>query len=246
MLRFFRQIRQKLILQENMKKYIFYAIGEIFLVVIGILIALQVNNWNEERIQQQKLNDFFISFRTDLIQDLTLIQENLDSLEKNLNELRSFKSSMSSPQVTKDTLVEIASSKFMPFIYGGISFNDNTINSPIAADMLSLVESTFRSDIVELNELKRMYTTQIVSDIAIYVQRASTFSQQYPFNAPGHMIPDTYLSQQIWEQSNWVELGAAMNGLYGFKYAIELRAYDNLNKILTLTKSLAAQLETIE
>jgi len=50
MLRFFRTIRKKMIEQENVSKYLLYAIGETLLVVIGILIALQVNNWNEVRI----------------------------------------------------------------------------------------------------------------------------------------------------------------------------------------------------
>ncbi len=49
MLRFFRLIRRKLIEEENTRKYIWYALGEVFLVVIGILIALQINNWNEGR-----------------------------------------------------------------------------------------------------------------------------------------------------------------------------------------------------
>lgn len=49
MIRFFRQIRQRLLTQNKLSKYLLYAIGEILLVVIGILIALQVNNWNEER-----------------------------------------------------------------------------------------------------------------------------------------------------------------------------------------------------
>jgi hypothetical protein len=49
MLRFFRTIRKKLIEEDNVRTYLLYAIGEILLVVIGILIALQVNNWNEER-----------------------------------------------------------------------------------------------------------------------------------------------------------------------------------------------------
>ncbi len=49
MIKFFRQIRQKLILENRMNKYFKYAIGEIILVVIGILIALQINNWNENR-----------------------------------------------------------------------------------------------------------------------------------------------------------------------------------------------------
>jgi hypothetical protein len=49
MLRFFRQIRQRLLTENRFSKYLLYAVGEIMLVVIGILIALQVDNWNEDR-----------------------------------------------------------------------------------------------------------------------------------------------------------------------------------------------------
>ena len=48
MIHFFRRIRQGLVNQERIGKYLLYAIGEILLVVIGILLALQINNWNEE------------------------------------------------------------------------------------------------------------------------------------------------------------------------------------------------------
>ena len=49
MIKFFRKIRQKLLTENKFSKYLLYAIGEIILVVIGILIALQINNWNENR-----------------------------------------------------------------------------------------------------------------------------------------------------------------------------------------------------
>ena len=51
MIKFFRHIRKSLLMENKTSRYFKYAIGEIILVVIGILIALQINNWNEEKKQ---------------------------------------------------------------------------------------------------------------------------------------------------------------------------------------------------
>jgi len=52
MIKFFRQIRYNLMEQNKTGKYLKYAIGEIMLVVIGILIALSINNWNQNRLNK--------------------------------------------------------------------------------------------------------------------------------------------------------------------------------------------------
>jgi hypothetical protein len=57
MIKFFRKIRQKLLEEGNLKRYLIYAFGEILLVVIGILIALQINNWNEGRKELAKSHE---------------------------------------------------------------------------------------------------------------------------------------------------------------------------------------------
>ena len=49
MIRFFRKIRQQLLTENKFSRYLLYAIGEILLVVLGILIALQIDNWNENK-----------------------------------------------------------------------------------------------------------------------------------------------------------------------------------------------------
>lgn len=49
MQKFFRLIRQRLLSENRFSKYLLYAISEILLVVLGLLIALQINNWNKER-----------------------------------------------------------------------------------------------------------------------------------------------------------------------------------------------------
>ncbi|WP_396602470.1 DUF6090 family protein [Algibacter sp. R77976] len=68
MIKFFRKIRQNLIMENKTSKYFKYALGEIILVVIGILIALQINNWNENRKLQQKEVQILKEIKSDLFQ----------------------------------------------------------------------------------------------------------------------------------------------------------------------------------
>lgn len=71
MLKIFRKIRQKMIKNNKVTAYIIYAVGEILLVMIGILLALQVNNWNEKRNQQNELNNALRAISYDLVTDTT-------------------------------------------------------------------------------------------------------------------------------------------------------------------------------
>ena len=65
MIKFFRNIRQKLLSEGKTGKYLKYAIGEIILVVIGILIALQINNWNNGRIEANREQTILRNLRSD-------------------------------------------------------------------------------------------------------------------------------------------------------------------------------------
>lgn len=115
MLHLFKKIRQKILVEKRLSNYIFYAIGEVFLVVIGILLAIQFSNWNEKRNEVQKeiwyldniANDMFYqketlldlknSFEKTLLLSQTILKdyyknnsfENVDSLSFKLNQLMS-------------------------------------------------------------------------------------------------------------------------------------------------------------
>jgi len=81
MIKFFRHIRQNLIMENKTSKYLKYAIGEIILVVIGILIALQINNWNNR--QQEK------EFEKKVLHEILIdTEEDLMEMEDALNELK--------------------------------------------------------------------------------------------------------------------------------------------------------------
>ena len=83
MIKFFRKIRQNLLMENKTGKYLKYAVGEIALVVIGILIALQINNWNEfrkERIVESNI----------LKEILANLDTDIKSLDLKINECNEF------------------------------------------------------------------------------------------------------------------------------------------------------------
>ena len=77
MLKFFRRIRQKLLSQGKLKSYFVYAVGEILLIVIGILIALQFNNWNIEKNESQESIHILSSFHEELIANKAIIYDKI-------------------------------------------------------------------------------------------------------------------------------------------------------------------------
>ena len=72
MLTFFRKIRKSLLGNGSAPRYIMYAVGEIALVVIGILIALQINNWNEDRIIAREIDNSLLKVKKDLENDFEI------------------------------------------------------------------------------------------------------------------------------------------------------------------------------
>ncbi len=74
MFRLFRKIREEIVLGKQTRRYLSYAVGEFVLVVFGILIALQINNRNEERIEQREIADYAHALIKDLERDLVMIE----------------------------------------------------------------------------------------------------------------------------------------------------------------------------
>jgi hypothetical protein len=77
MIKFFRKIRKNLLSEGKTGKYFKYAIGEILLVVIGILIALSINNWNENRKSRKSENQILNSLAMDFNSNLSSLEESL-------------------------------------------------------------------------------------------------------------------------------------------------------------------------
>lgn len=160
MLKFFRKIRYNHISKNKTGKYIKYALGEIILVVIGILIALQINNWNGNRKDVILEKEYLTRLKSDLEFDQTLLKRiTIDRYERKVECLEKGKAYNQGNYIIKDTL------QFLDDIgYGGVfgnvnwSLNTNTYNELISTGNLRKIKSdSLRNNIITYYKISNAY-----------------------------------------------------------------------------------------
>lgn len=184
MIKFFRRIRQQLLGENKFRKYLLYALGEIFLVVIGILIALQLNNWNEYRIDRKKEKQVVQNIYTELDQNLQYSKNILAEIEK-----RTFSANALMEHTSREEQT-ITASAFDSIMIQAFLFPPYT---PIKAD-LERVLGTEQIDLISSTELQYRlsdYKTSI-DEAALYYRYAEDdfkllilpyFMKNYPLKA---------------------------------------------------------------
>ena len=109
---FFRRIRQNLLSQNSFSKYILYAIGEIILVVIGILIALQINNWNEYNKTVALAQNYILDIRKDLVLDTITFNSAINRVRGTIEHNKSLLKPEYTNKLTVDSLFSIIKTSF--------------------------------------------------------------------------------------------------------------------------------------
>ena len=104
MIKFFRKIRYDLMEKNKTRKYFKYAIGEIILVVIGILIALSINNWNEEKKSIQKGLDILVDIRENLEFNTIQFQEDIEINRNVVNSIDIILNNITVTKIYNDSL----------------------------------------------------------------------------------------------------------------------------------------------
>ena len=155
MIKLFRNIRQQLLMENNTSKYLKYAIGEIVLVVIGILIALQVNNWNIERIDRKSELKFLKNIQLDLEKDLSSLSFLINFRKERIKgDSKLIQQINGAPieditEVTKNVVNTIMEQRFSP--------NNNTYVELSSSGNLNLISNnSIKSLLLELEALYKL------------------------------------------------------------------------------------------
>ena len=232
MLPFFRKIRWRLAQDNQFFKYSRYAIGEIVLVVVGILIALQINNWNENRKNSNKeitiLANIHREFKQNRKQLDSVVSQHRISLNNSAKIIKLFPiTSKPKPEILDSLGVQLWLS------YGGFTFNPSqtSINALASTSSFNIIkDETLRDLLVSWN------------DLIIDYQEEELRSRNYAINQY-----DAFMSKHFDWNYNFRDERNNFNALQTleFEYIVKMN-WDLVDQILTTSGELQKVQETLD
>jgi len=241
MIKLFRKIRQNLLMENKTSKYLKYAIGEILLVVIGILIALQINNANELSKQNRLIATYEKNLITELKADLKNIQR-LDSMVTIHRTIRvNYMLYSKKKLINIDTLIQKMDSAKVNavFQYNRVTY---TIDDIISTGKLSLFSKEKKEAILKLKDVQDSYDIEKIREQEYFTSSNLEFERTIDLAS---FLGSFYMGQSIEdkEQENWIyNIKSEQYRLFGNK---TLAAIRNFNFQLALNRRLRGHSENL-
>ena len=219
MIKFFRRIRQKLLKENKLSQYFTYAIGEILLVVIGILIALSINNWNQNRIDRRAEQYYLDQMKSDLVTDslfLTTVATNLESrlpvIKDFLKVLHEYDNQEAFRRGVKEYLDHVLVAVF--FVTNSTTFNEMESSGKLGIikdqELRKHIISVYNhidvtKNIFSLNrEFMRPVDTKLISDMGMAKYQKYQNELFAPYNTQEELYNDKGLREELISNvANW-------------------------------------------
>ena len=235
MIKFFRKIRQKLLSEGKTGKYFKYAIGEIALVVIGILIALQINNWNETRKENNLKQNYYRQILEDLKVDKIDAEYMIRKIDSSLTIFNNYNNTFKEPDLTFDqTFQNVSNIDLLSLLF---QFKSTTTKQLVSSGEIKLLDSEIRKIIISYDgkkeRLESVYdknqnsSSNIIEDVAL---------------DGGAIIPmlqnQTPLSKVLNIEQRYPEIFLKLDAYHRWKN-------ENEKKLLKSLKELITEIDTI-
>ncbi|MCB0687431.1 MAG: hypothetical protein KDC53_12940 [Saprospiraceae bacterium] len=189
-----------------MKKYLKYAIGEIILVAIGILIALWVNDWNENRKNKVAENKYLIALLEDYEDNLRISVVIINRIENSLPYLISLieQSSLEKPNISVDSLNNaISKLNSMP----SYRSTDRTYNNLVGSGDLKLIQNdSLKTNLAKyykllyiLNLVQETHEMELVQSFQPYIMEYMDFQAVKPTRNEDFKLPESVEENKILE-----------------------------------------------
>lgn len=243
MIKFFRHIRQAMIKENRASKYMLYAFGEIVLVVVGILIALQINNWNEHRKTNASWQYYTESLIKDLEQDTTTLNMITRYIENDSNHLKKLTERLSAPNATFDTLIRIVRQDLVLEYKTYRPPNNKTFLAMQANGTIELFDEKTYSSLLDLQTNQSIAASIIHANNSNYLAQFTSLTSKY--SVVGMNVIQGPLAEKAWQDVDADDLFRAVEGLMGAKKMMNQYTGIRYSELLILTEQVLSRLNEV-
>lgn len=203
MIKFFRKIRQKLLSENKFSKYLLYAIGEIILVVIGILIALEIDSWNQNKKDRKLEKQYYCRLLEDVKQDYSNYEYSLELLNVRID--------------ANNTMIQTLLDDTLPLD----SITPNLLKS------VKFSNRNYRATTDALEDIKSSGNLNILTDLSIKNKLASYYESMARSSSiietNGKAITDKrFFESKDFVSSGWIKIAEELNGIDTTKVNLDL------------------------
>lgn len=243
MIKFFRKIRQQLLSEGKTSKYFKYAIGEIILVVIGILIALQINNWNESLKNKAEIENALVALHNDLVQDTLLIKEKLPFINQQYQLNEALRAKVAKPKATVDTLLQVVRYEFNPNWSAQIIYNTNAYESLNQTGLLENLPDSLKITIKNFYNKKYSLKDRVEKTTNDYREKITSYVNTYTFGSTAIHDQGPLIDSLVWNNIDHRHLAATFQGISNFKRLLFTETQEELEYSFYNSKTLIHQLD---
>jgi uncharacterized protein YxeA len=210
MIKFFRKIRQRLLTENKFSKYLIYAIGEIILVVIGILIALQVNKLNENRKIDATRNGYYVQIQKDFEKDKNYIARITSLLDSNMVEIKAYEETFKQPNLPLMQIIQ--NLKNLYWLGGRIQFKSSTINTLQNSGDINLIPLNIRNKLYDLKNMQDYTMDLSHANNTKFIDAANFAALRYfgSVNLLDRMVNQPILMEYVMEKDNQIKIILAL------------------------------------
>lgn len=221
-------------MENKTGKYFKYAIGEIVLVVIGILIALQINNWNENRKSSKIRNNYYEQVLQDLAKDTIYINRNIINLDSCISKYQNYLEKLPKAESTNDVISLMGT---LDWTFGYTNFNTNTIESLISTGDIKLMPDEIRNALLDLRTIQNEIIKITSGNNIVYLEDSQKAIGLGPANFTLNVNPK--LLNQLIREQDIISAINITNGTFILKNFTEKNLLKDMQNLLESTKELS-------
>lgn len=220
-------------MENKTGKYFKYAIGEIILVVIGILIALQLNNLNDERKTENLRQVYYKQLLQDFKNDKAYIEKTSLAIDSNMVKIRAFKEIYNQPNLPIiEIIFEIGKLDWLLYT---VQFKSNTVNTLQNTGDIKLIPPTIREQLIRLDKYKEETEEASEYNNGEAGKAGSMAANRYgsPEFAYKNIQNQPKLRERVFEEKNLIELLITLERCHYMKAESEKGSLKRFKKILS-------------